>query len=202
MDHVGIAKEAINIAKDVLSGLNAREVLTEKDERDYATNADIAVEKIVLAYLRQATPSYGVISEETAPNASFEYYTWVLDPIDGTINFARRHSLFGLSIALVKDREAIVFSCIFLPSLQKLYVAERRNGAKLNGLRLAVSKSSTLANSIVAFGDLATGPGFQEKKRFAVSMIVALEIIAYEFECTALQLLITVFWPRASSMPA
>lgn len=173
MDHVKIAKEALDLAKEIYSLPDAYEILNKKNEKDYATNADIGIEKLILAYLHQTTPSYGVISEETAPSANFKHYTWVLDPIDGTINFARRHPLYALSIALIKDSEAVV-SCIYLPSFQKLYVAERGNGAELNGSRLSVSETNTLAKSIVAVGDFATGPGSQEKNRLRASITTAL----------------------------
>ena len=109
-----------------------------KDELgDIVTDIDKEVETFLIEKLNQKYPEFDIVSEEFNPNHSASSYCFVIDPIDGTINFAAGLPLWGIQIAALANAE-IVASVIYLPKLDELYYADC-DGAFLNGKRLEIT---------------------------------------------------------------
>ncbi len=114
--------------------------VSKKGPRDFVTNSDIKVEKIIFEELKKARPNYSFISEEKGlENNKDSSNTWIIDPIDGTVNFLHGIPHFAISIALKTDNE-IVSGLIYDPIKDEMFFAEKNNGAFFNNHRIRVSK--------------------------------------------------------------
>lgn len=123
---------------------------------DLVTEADHASERLILDAIRDRFPGHAILAEESgdagADNASSQY-RWIIDPLDGTTNFAHGYPMFAVSIALEAAGD-VVLGVVYVPTLDELYVAERGGGATLNGRPIRVSTTTTLIESLVATGFL------------------------------------------------
>jgi myo-inositol-1(or 4)-monophosphatase len=132
-------------------------VITEKADRDLVSDIDVAVEREVRAYLREATPDIEFLGEEEGGDGDpGTGWRWVLDPIDGTSNFARGLPLCAISLALTHDGHSVL-GVIDAPFLAVRYHAVEGGGAWNGDRRLAVRTTADLRDAIVAMGDYATG---------------------------------------------
>ena len=114
--------------------------VSKKGPSDFVTNSDLKVEKIIIEELKKAKPNYSIISEEKGiENNKDENNTWILDPVDGTVNFLHGIPHFAISIALKSENE-IVSGLIFDPIKNEIFYAEKNNGAFFNNQRIRVSK--------------------------------------------------------------
>ena len=114
--------------------------VSKKGPKDFVTNADIKAENIIIEELKKARPNYSIISEENGvQNNNDKNNTWIIDPIDGTINFLHGIPHFAISIAL-KSNEEIISGLIFDPIKNEMFYAEKDNGAFFNNQRIRVSK--------------------------------------------------------------
>ena len=110
--------------------------VSKKGPRDFVTNADIKVEKIIINELKKARPNYSIISEENGIEKNKDKNnSWIIDPIDGTINFLHGIPHFAISIALKSNNE-IVCGLIFDPIKDEMFYAEKNNGAFYNNQRI------------------------------------------------------------------
>ena len=116
--------------------------VSKKGPSDFVTNSDLKTEKIIIEELSKGRPDYSIISEENgAKNNKDSKNTWIIDPIDGTINFLHGVPHFATSIALKHNNE-IVSGLIFDPIKDEMFYAEKNNGAYLNNKRIRVSKKN------------------------------------------------------------
>ena len=126
--------------------------VSRKGPRDFVTNSDIKVEKIIFEELKKARPNYSFISEEKGyENNKDKSNTWVIDPIDGTVNFLHGIPHFAISIALKTNNE-IVSGLIYDPIKDEMFFAEKDNGAFFNNHRIRVSKKNNLNDCLFATG--------------------------------------------------
>ena len=126
--------------------------VSKKGPSDFVTNSDIKAEKIIIEELKKARPNYSIISEENGTeNNKDKNNTWIIDPIDGTINFLHGIPHFAISIAL-KSNEEIVSGLIFDPIKNEIFFAEKENGAFFNNHRIRVSKKNEINNCLFATG--------------------------------------------------
>ena len=126
--------------------------VSKKGPSDFVTNSDIKAEKIIIEELKKARPHYSIISEENGTeNNKDKNNTWIIDPIDGTINFLHGIPHFAISIAL-KSGEEIVSGLIFDPIKNEIFFAEKENGAFFNNHRIRVSKKNEINNCLFATG--------------------------------------------------
>ena len=126
--------------------------VSKKGPRDFVTNSDIKVEKIIFEELKKARPNYSFISEEKGlENNKDESNTWIIDPIDGTINFLHGIPHFAISIAL-KTNSEIVSGLIYDPIKDEMFFAEKNNGAFFNNHRIRVSKKNNINDCLFATG--------------------------------------------------
>ena len=105
--------------------------VSKKGPRDFVTNSDVKAEKIIIEELKKARPNYSIISEENGVEKNKDISnSWIIDPIDGTINFLHGIPHFAISIALKSDNE-IICGLIFDPIKDEMFYAEKNNGAFL-----------------------------------------------------------------------
>ena len=103
--------------------------VSKKGPRDFVTNSDVKAEKIIIEELKKARPNYSIISEENGVEKKKDTSnSWIIDPIDGTINFLHGIPHFAISIALKSDDE-IICGLIFDPIKDEMFYAEKNNGA-------------------------------------------------------------------------
>lgn len=117
--------------------------ITQKKDKSFVTNADLAAENIILKTLNKEFPKYSFYSEEKGASKNKSEYCWYIDPLDGTHNFLHKLPLFATSIALAKGNKFIL-GVIYLPITDELFYAEKGRGAFLNGKRIFVSKNKLL----------------------------------------------------------
>tara|TARA_B100000963_G_scaffold352369_1_gene365444 strand:+ start:1097 stop:1894 length:798 start_codon:yes stop_codon:yes gene_type:complete len=135
--------------------------VSKKGPGDFVTSADKRTEKIIIEELQKAYPEYGIMTEESGfINKENTKNRWIIDPIDGTMNFLNGISQFAISIAYEEENE-IKCGIIFNPIKNEMFYAEKGNGAYLNNSRIRVSKKSKLIDSLIVTG----GPNGSSKKR-------------------------------------
>ena len=127
--------------------------VSKKGPSDFVTNSDLKAEKIIIDELRNARPNYSIISEENGIEKNKdEKNTWIIDPIDGTINFLHGLPHFAISIALKSNNE-IISGLIFDPIKNEMFFAEKDNGAFFNNHRVRVSKKTELSDCLFVTGE-------------------------------------------------
>ena len=132
--------------------------VSKKGPKDFVTNADIKAEKIIIEELKKARPNYSIISEENGIEKNKDKSnTWIIDPIDGTINFLHGIPHFAISIALQFNNE-IISGLIFDPIKNELFYAEKNNGAFFNNQRIRVSKKNNIDECLFASGKIKNEP--------------------------------------------
>ena len=132
--------------------------VSKKGPTDFVTNSDIKAEKIIIEELKKARPNYSIISEENGIEKNKDKSnTWIIDPIDGTINFLHGIPHFAISIALQFNNE-IVSGLIFDPIKNELFYAEKNNGAFFNNQRIRVSKKNNINECLFAIGKIKNKP--------------------------------------------
>ena len=123
-----------------------------KGPKDFVSNADLKAEKIIIEELKKARPYYSIISEEDGSEINKDKNNvWIIDPIDGTINFLHGVPHFAISIAL-KSGDEIVSGLIYDPIKDEMFYAEKENGAFFNNQRIRVSKKKDLDSCLFATG--------------------------------------------------
>ena len=138
-------------------------VSSEKKENavgsfDIVTDADETAQQTIVDCLRNSFPGDDIIAEEGMEHELGNGRTWVVDPIDGTLNYSRGNPMFGTQLALVVDKNP-VFAAVYLPVMGEMYVADAA-GATLNGRRLPRPVTRPLKECIVSTGD------FSRKKEY------------------------------------
>ena len=126
--------------------------VSTKAPGDFVTSADKRTEKIIIDELQKAHPDYGIISEEAGHiNRSNTQHRWIIDPIDGTINFLNGIPQFAISIAFEENNE-VICGVIFNPITNEMFLAEKGNGAFLNNSRIRVSNKKKISDSLIVTG--------------------------------------------------
>ena len=125
--------------------------VSNKGPTDFVTNADIKTEKIIIEELKRAKPNYSILSEEKGTEINKDSKTWIIDPIDGTINFLHGVPHFAISIALRDDNE-IIAGLIYDPIKDEMFYAEKNNGAFFNNQRIRVSKKNNISECLFVTG--------------------------------------------------
>ena len=116
------------------------------------TEYDKAAEKSILSKLKHHFPDHNFLAEESGyAKKTSSPYTWIIDPLDGTVNFAHQIPVFSVSIALAKDNE-LLLGIVFHPLLNELFVAEKGKGATLNDAPIHVTKTGDPLQALMATG--------------------------------------------------
>ena len=126
--------------------------VSTKGPGDFVTSADKRTEKILIEELQKAHPEYGIITEETGIiNKSNVKNRWIIDPIDGTMNFLNGVPQFAISIGYEENGE-IKCGIIFNPITNEMFSAEKGNGAYLNNSRIRVSNKKKIKDALLVTG--------------------------------------------------
>jgi myo-inositol-1(or 4)-monophosphatase len=132
----------------------------EKGTRgDLVTEADRASEALIVERLRSATPQAAILGEESGATRGTSGERWIVDPLDGTTNFAHRYPIYCISIGYEVDGEMLA-GVVYAPALGEMYAAERGRGATCNGKRIGVTHLAAVADSLVCTG---FKPAFYER---------------------------------------
>ena len=122
-----------------------------KGEVDLVTSADHASERLIVAALRSTFPDHAIIAEEGGSVGVESEFVWLVDPLDGTTNFAHTFPVFAVSIAL-RGPDGLLVGVVYDPLRDECFAAAKNRGAALNGLPIHVSPCSTLDQALLATG--------------------------------------------------
>jgi len=150
-----VARTAGAVAREAFNHAPQSRARSFKGPQDYVLESDAEVERIIREGLAQAFPADSFFGEESG--GDFGRDVWIVDPIDGTANFARGIPHFGISIAFVRDKRTEV-GVIYQPVTDELYAARRRAGAALNGRRMSVSGLQDPKQALIEAGWSARRP--------------------------------------------
>ncbi|HRZ87163.1 MAG TPA: inositol monophosphatase family protein [bacterium] len=135
--------------------------IDRKGRIDIVTDADRRSEQAIIAYLSKACPDHNILAEETPAVDRKSPYTWIVDPLDGTTNYAHSYPVYAVSVGL-ESRGEVVAGAVFQPATGELFTAEKGKGAFLNGARIRASRVDSPDKALLVTGfpyDIAEDPG-------------------------------------------
>lgn len=144
----GIARQAGRLIKDHLS---SKKDVRYKGATDLVTEADLKSQEVIASELARLFPEHGILAEENLRRNIEAEHLWIVDPLDGTTNFAHGYPVFAVSIAL-EVRGEVGLGVVYDPNLDELFAAEKGRGASLNGKPIRVSKTAELWQAMLATG--------------------------------------------------
>lgn len=181
-----VALQAVSIGAHTLTAARGSGDITDKTDRDIVTETDLRVQQTIMRHLSAATPDATFLGEEQTGHSAGHSLTqvtpdqfadaelaWVLDPIDGTSNYAHGIPLYAVSLALACFGEPIV-AVTTIPVLKTTYHAIRGDGAFCNNQPIRVRNTTDLRHAIISISDYATGPDAETKNRRRLSITTAL----------------------------
>ena len=154
-DAMNVGIEAARAAGKVLCEMLETAAVREKAPKDLVTDADEAAQKCIESRILGAFPDHQFLGEECTPNSivdamgSSVEWLWVVDPLDGTVNYVHRMPNFAVSIALMHQGKTVL-GIVFDPMSDELYLASLGQGATMNGRKLECSGCSQLDQALVA----------------------------------------------------
>jgi myo-inositol-1(or 4)-monophosphatase len=159
-DYARTAMAAARAAGRVILGQRVNPRTEYKGAANPVTEADLLSEKTIVGMISESYPGHRIVGEEGGDRKTDSEFTWWIDPLDGTTNFAHGYPHYCVSIALARREEAIV-GVVYDPLRDELFHAERGRGAFLNDERIGVSRVSDPSRSLLATGfpyDLSRRP--------------------------------------------
>ena len=147
-------KAAIEAGKLLIENLNQVKNVSFKEEglyKEYAqevSNMDIRAGEKIRFLLKQDFTDHNFLIEDFEPEDKQSDFTWIIDPIDGTTQYLRALPYFAISIAL-KFKSEVVLGVVFIPALNEMFIAQKGNGAYLNGKRIKVSEETDIEKILV-----------------------------------------------------
>lgn len=149
-----VATQAALKAGDILrKGFgNEYEITSKPGRQNIVTQYDKASEECIIHLIKHHFPTHTILAEESGLiSGKDDSITWIIDPLDGTTNFAHHLPLFTISIAAYKKEKGLC-GVIFQPLTNELFIAEKGRGAYLNGVRLFVSPTTRIEDSLIGAG--------------------------------------------------
>ena len=145
-----IAVEAGRLSLGYRAGLSSVRV-SQKSAKNLVTEADVAIERFLVEQIQHRFPDHAILGEEGGAHGGKAAWRWIIDPIDGTNSFLHQQPFYSTSIALEKDGQTVL-GAVYAPVLDELFMAERGQGATLNGSSIRVSAEDTLINCLLGTG--------------------------------------------------
>jgi myo-inositol-1(or 4)-monophosphatase len=144
--------DAAEACGELLRGYFKRPLdIRQKQLNDLVTEADEAIEARLVNHIREAFPNDAIFAEEGGEKTGTTAYQWIIDPVDGTTNFAHQLPQFSISIALAYEGKVIA-GVVNDPVKEEFFEAELGSGAKLNGEPISVASRTRLADALVVTG--------------------------------------------------
>lgn len=151
-EFLDIAIKAAKEAGTLLSERFGKHLAIEKKGQvNLVTDADRESEKLIKEIILARFPQHSFKAEEGTESANRSRYLWLVDPLDGTTNYAHGFPVYCVSIALLEDDEVIV-ACIYNPNLDECFTAEKGKGAYFNGHPITPSRTKKLDDALLATG--------------------------------------------------
>jgi myo-inositol-1(or 4)-monophosphatase len=122
-----------------------------KGRINLVTEVDLESENTILKIIKKSFPEHQILTEESQQEKRDSLYKWVIDPLDGTTNYAHNFPCYCVSIALEEKKE-IILGVVYNPVLDELFLAEKGKGAYLNRKKIFVSQTKKLSQSLLATG--------------------------------------------------
>jgi len=139
-------------ASQILRFFNQEFTISNKEGvNNLVTEADHAAEKAILSVIKSAFPDHQVLAEEAGEIVQDSIYKWIIDPIDGTVNFAHGIPLNCVSIAVEKNKE-IILAAVYNPHLDEMFFAEKGKGSTLNEKPISVSRQTQTIKACLVTG--------------------------------------------------
>ncbi|VAW36980.1 Inositol-1-monophosphatase [hydrothermal vent metagenome] len=152
MEILAVAIEMARSAGELLRGrLGAVDSVEFKGAVDIVTEMDRQSEALIVGAIKGRFPEHGILAEEGGEVVSTSPYRWIIDPLDGTTNYAHGFPVYCVSIG-IEHNGAMAAGVVYAPAMDELFTAELGKGAYLNGTRLSVSKTGRLDTSLLATG--------------------------------------------------
>lgn len=150
-----LKKTALNAAKAAGAVLKAYygrvKAIEHKGDINLVTEADRESELTIVSIIKDAHPHHRILAEETGDSGDPSSHTWIVDPLDGTTNYAHGYPCFCVSIAVECEGE-VIHGVVYDPVREELFTAEKGHGACLNGSPIRVSSTGELNNSLLCTG--------------------------------------------------
>lgn len=143
-----ILKEATDIAKKKFGQTSSS--IKPDDANQVLTDADLAIGKKLIEKIEKTFPSHSIIDEERGGLDKHSQYTWVIDPIDGTSNYAKELPHYGIMVGLLHNSQPFAGG-ISLPYFNEIYLAEKTFGAYCNGKKIVATKETDLLKTLLAY---------------------------------------------------
>lgn len=128
--------------------------VTKKGDINLVTEADLASEALIIERIKSHHPKHAILAEEAGDAVVVEgsgVWKWIIDPLDGTTNYAHGYPCFAVTLALEHDGD-VVIGVTFDPTRNELFAAEKGNGATLNGKAIRASSTERLSESLICTG--------------------------------------------------
>ena len=123
--------------------------IDRKNGRDIVTDMDRRIEVDIVSIIRKKFPSHDILTEESVYQPTGSRYLWVIDPIDGTVNFSKNYPLYAISVGLMEDN-TIIRGVVYVPPLGKFYSAARNKGAFCNDNPIHTSDTIRIEESLIS----------------------------------------------------
>lgn len=139
---------------------NSLDIKKKEGKHNLVTQYDLLSEKALISFIKETYPDHSILCEEEGQVQKKDDIEWIIDPLDGTVNFAHSIPMFAISLA-VRKKNDIICGVTYHPLIDELFVAEKGKGAFLNGDKLNVTQTKKLDDSILATGfpyDLINNP--------------------------------------------
>lgn len=152
-EFLNVAIEAALKAGEIIArGFGTVFAISSKEgKHNLVTEYDKAAEKCIMGVILGRFPNHQILAEESGFSKGKEEVTWIVDPLDGTVNFAHNIPVFSVSIAAAVEGK-VVCGVVFQPLLHELFVAEAGKGAYLNGSKISVTSTNSLEKAFLATG--------------------------------------------------
>lgn len=154
-----VLAQALERAGKILLRYFGRATIRYKGKANIVTNADLSSERTIIGIIRREFPTHDILAEEGHGRESGSEHLWIIDPLDGTTNFAHGYPVSCVSIAYL-HRGRPLAGGIYDPFRDECFLAEKGGGARLNGRRMKVSSPASLSRSL-----LLTGFAYDRYKR-------------------------------------
>jgi myo-inositol-1(or 4)-monophosphatase len=156
-DLLATAQHAVSVASDLVRAYRREHgvSISFKGDRNLVTDADVASERAIVSIIKERYPEHQILAEETAQTLTPEQYslgyTWVIDPIDGTTNFAHGHFHVGISVACVFNGESVA-AVVGAPFVGEVFTATKGGGSFLNGQPIHCTATSAVSDAVITTG--------------------------------------------------